>query len=88
MSAEKLGRLHKHVESVLQDLAGEMARGTITADPFWRGAQKNACLYCDYAAACQFREGSGGDKRRWMKNMKQAQFWQALDGKEGEEDGH
>lgn len=84
VSAEKLGRLEKHVEQVLRDLSAEMARGTITADPFWRGAQKNACLYCDYAAACQFREGTGGDKRRVMKTMKQAQFWAELDRKEEE----
>lgn len=87
VSAEKLGRLNRHVKQVLRDLAGEMARGTITADPFWRGAQKNACLYCDYAAACQFREGNGGDRRRPMKNMKQAQFWAELDRKEEREHG-
>lgn len=83
VGAEKLGRLERYVKQVLRDLAGEMARGTITADPFWRGEQKNACLYCDYAAACQFREGRGGDRRRRIKSMKQAQFWAELDRKEG-----
>ena len=87
VSAEKLGRLERHVEQVLTELTAEMARGTITADPFWRGAQKNACLYCDYAAACQFREGTGGDRRRLMRAMKQAQFWAAMDGKEEREHG-
>lgn len=87
VSAERLGRLERHVEKVLTDLTAEMARGAITADPFWRGESKNACLYCDYAAACQFREGVGGDRRRPMKSMKQAQFWAAMDGKEGEQDG-
>ena len=87
VSAERLGRLERHVEQVLTDLTAEMARGTITADPFWRGESKNACLYCDYAAACQFREGVGGDRRRPMKSMKQAQFWAAMDGKEGEKNG-
>lgn len=87
VSAEKLGRLERHVERVLTDLTGEMARGVITADPFWRGPQKNACLYCDYAAACQFREGVGGDRLRKMKTMKQAAFWEAL-GDTGEEADH
>lgn len=87
VSAEKLGRLEQHVANVFRELAGEMARGTITADPFWRGVQKNACLYCEYAAACQFREGHGGDRRRPMKNMKQAQFWERLDRKEETEHG-
>jgi ATP-dependent helicase/nuclease subunit B len=63
-----------------------MARGVITADPFWRGGSKNACLYCDYAAACQFREGVGGDRKRPLKEMKQPRFWKAMDGKEEDQD--
>lgn len=86
VTAERLGKLERHVERVLTDLTAEMARGTITADPFWRGEGKNACLYCDYAAACQFREGVGGDRKRPMKSMKQAQFWVAMEGKEEEHD--
>ena len=87
VSAEKLGKLEQHVERVLTGLTAEMARGTIAADPFWRGPARNACLYCDYAAACQFREGVGGDRRRPVKSMKQAQFWAALEEKEVERDG-
>ncbi len=87
VSAEKLGRLERHVEQVLTDLAGEMARGDIRAQPFWRGESRNACLYCEYAAACQFREGVGGDRRRPMRSMKQAEFWAAMDEKEAREHG-
>ncbi len=84
VSAEKLGKLGRHVEKTLRELAGEMANGAINADPFWRGEQKNACLYCDYAPACQFREGVGGDRRRPMKSMKQADFWAAYEKREEE----
>lgn len=84
VSAERMGKLGRHVEKVLTEMAGEMARGSIAADPFWRGPDRNACLYCEYAAACQFREGVGEDRRRPMKTMKQAQFWTAYEEKEGE----
>ncbi len=84
VSAERMGKLGRHVEKVLTEMAGEMARGSIAADPFWRGPDRNACLYCEYAPACQFREGVGEDHRRPMKTMKQAQFWTAYEEQEGE----
>ena len=48
----------------------EDAAGNIAADPFWRGPEKNACRWCDYAAACHFEEGRGGDCRRWLPQVK------------------
>lgn len=87
VSAEGLGKLAGHVDKVLARLTRELTGGAITADPYWRGAQKNACLYCEYAAACQFREGVGGDCRRPMASMKQADFWSALEGEGGETHG-
>lgn len=85
--AEGLGKLARHVDRALADLAAEMARGNITADPFWHNGDQNACLYCDYAAACQFREGVGGDCLRPMKSMKQAEFWERFHEREVKEHG-
>ncbi len=83
VSAEQLGRLERHTRQALEDVARELAAGKITADPFWRGERKNACLWCDYAAACQFREGMGGDKRRWLSTVSAEDFWEQLsNGKE------
>ena len=66
VSAERLGRLEKHTRKVLEEICRELAAGNIAADPFWRGPEKNACRFCDYAAACHFEEGRGGDCRRWL----------------------
>ena len=78
VSAQRLGRLQKHIERVLEDICKEIAAGNITADPFWRGPEKNACRFCDYASACHFEEGRGGDCRRWMPNVKAKEFWEQI----------
>jgi len=83
VSAERLGRLEKHIRSVLEEIAGELSAGNIAADPFWRGPVQNACRWCDYAAACQFREGHGSDRRRWLPSVKAKEFWEQLEKQEG-----
>ena len=65
---------------VLEDICRELGQGAIAADPFWRGPDKNACRYCDYAAACHFEEGRGGDCRRWAHKLAAADFWTEVDG--------
>ena len=77
-SAEQFGKLARHIQNVLEEICRELARGDITADPYWRGPDKNACRYCEYAAACQFEEGHGGDCRRWMPTVKTQQFWENM----------
>ncbi|MFR1050993.1 MAG: PD-(D/E)XK nuclease family protein [Lachnospirales bacterium] len=79
VSAERLGRLERHTRRILADIAAELAAGNIAADPFWRGPQQNACQWCDYAAACQFRDGVGGDRRRWLPSVKAEEFWTGLE---------
>jgi len=78
-SAERLGKLGRHIQKVLEEICRELARGDITADPFWRGPEKNACRYCDYAAACHFEAGRGGDCRRWLPRVKTEEFWERVE---------
>ena len=78
VTARRFARLERHVERVLRDICREIAAGNIAADPFWRGPEKNACLYCEYAAACHFEEGRGGDCRRWLPGIRAQQFWQEV----------
>lgn len=85
VSAEKLGRLKKHIQKILTEICVELRQGTIPADPYWRGASKNACLYCDYAAACHFDESLGEDHRRILPSMRNTEFWEQLEAyEEGE----
>ncbi len=85
VTAEQLAKLRLHTERILAQVCQEMAEGRITADPFWRGDQKNACLFCDYYEACHFEEGRGGDVRRWLPGVKGKDFWARLDAKGGKQ---
>ncbi len=76
------GQAGGHIQKVLEDICGELARGNIAADPFWRGPEKNACRYCDYAQACHFEEGRGGDGKRWLASVKSREFWENIDREE------
>ena len=81
-SAERLGKLGGHIQTILKDICREIAQGNIAADPFWRGPEKNACRFCDYAAACHFEEGRGGDCRRWLPHVKIEEFWERVEQEE------
>ncbi len=75
VSARRLERLERHVERVLRDICKEIAAGNIAADPYWRGQDQNACRFCEYAAACHFEEGRGGDCRRKQYKISAEEFW-------------
>ncbi len=82
VSAERLGKLKRHTQRILWEIGHELAAGVIDADPFWRGPEKNACLYCDYAAACHFEEGRGSDRRRYLPSLSGEEFWASVEGEE------
>ena len=86
VSAQHLGQLGEHIQKVLGEICHELAGGSIAADPFWRGDKKNACQFCDYAAACQFEEGRGGDRRRWLTKLSSGQFWDLIEEETTEEE--
>ena len=89
VSRPQLDKLSSLVEEKLKQAAGDLAAGNIDADPFWRGDNHNACLWCDYASACHF-EPACGDKLRRQRELKAEEFWASLNGNAGEEetDGH
>jgi ATP-dependent helicase/nuclease subunit B len=55
-SAEELGRISRFIDDTLRALAAELKQGSIEADPYYRSARDNACLWCDYRDACFFDE--------------------------------
>ena len=82
VSAQRLGRLKLHVGQILSEICLELKSGEIGADPFWRGPNRNACLYCEYAAACHFEECLGEDRRRWIPSVSNEAFWAYLEEQE------
>lgn len=87
VSAQRFGRLERHIRMILKEICQELASGNIAADPFWRGAEKNACRYCDYASACHFEEGRGNDRHRWLPTVDAATFWRRIEEKGEDGDG-
>lgn len=85
-SLAQLGQLSAHVEQTLRQVGQELRAGKVSADPYWRGSEHNACLWCEYRRACQFEEDVGGDCRRWGKKMNAKEFWETLEGGEGHGD--
>jgi len=88
VSAEQMEALDGYITDALRAAAGELAAGNIDADPYWRGADKNPCRWCDYRAACHFEEGCG-DMRRSRRGVSAKEFWQWMkDREEGDGHGH
>lgn len=78
-SAAQLGKLSRYVDHLLEQIAAEMERGNIDADPNYRSESKNACAYCAFASACHFEEGRGSDRREYIASVKEQEFWEELD---------
>ncbi len=78
-TAAQLGKLSRYVDRLLKNIAAEMGRGNIDADPNYQSESKNACAYCAFASACHFEEGRGRDRKRYIASVKESAFWEALD---------
>lgn len=87
VTAEQMDLLDGYITQALRRAAGELAAGNIDADPCWRGADQNPCRWCDYRAACHFEEGCG-DRRRFRRGVKAAEFWRWLAQQKEEDHGH
>ncbi len=79
LSAERIGQLAQHVRVCLGEMARELHRGSIAADPYYRSQREDACLNCDYYAACQFADGENGESYRYLPRLKDGQVWEAIE---------
>lgn len=79
-SLERLGKLSGHIRKTLAEMASQLRRGNIAADPYYRGQQENACLNCDYFDACHFSDGENGEHCRYLKKLKPDVVWNMLEG--------
>ena len=85
--------LSEHVKGRLLEMSGCLARGSIEANPFYVSSSENACARCDYAGACGFAEGEGGEESRPRRKYTPEAVWNLLrkelgmeepEGKEGD----
>ena len=80
-TAEQLGQLSAFLDETLRSMAGELRRGSIQANPWFKSPAENACAMCDYRSACQFSEETEG--WHYKTSLKAPEFWQRLAGQEG-----
>ena len=78
-SAEQLGKLRRHIDKVIRDIAREVGGGNISADPCYRSEQDIVCRYCDYAPVCHFDDGSRGEHRHYLYPVSGKQFWERME---------
>jgi ATP-dependent helicase/nuclease subunit B len=76
---EQLERLSAHIDRMLLEIAGNVRKGSIQAEPYYKNQNDNACLFCDYSEACRFSEDDG-DRRRFLRKLKTDDAWRQLDG--------
>ena len=81
-SAAQLGKLAKHVEKQLHDIAKEIRDGNIDADPCCKNEEDTPCRYCDWASACHFADGKNGDHLRLILPLRSDEFWKLMDEEE------
>ena len=79
-TAEELGLLSGYIEELLGDMARELKRGSILADPWYKNENEGACVLCSYYDACHFDENT--DKRRYKVTLKAPEFWDKLQEKQ------
>lgn len=83
-SAAQLGRLGNYVQRLLGQISSEVRQGNIDADPCCHSEEDTPCRYCDWAAACHFKDGRDSDHLRYILPVKPEEFWNQL--KEGDGD--
>ena len=84
-SEGQFAKLARYVDCVLCEIAGEVFAGNIDADPYARTPQQSACTYCEFASACHFENGRGGDRMEYIQATKTDEFWRYIDERNGEE---
>ncbi|MDE7220625.1 MAG: PD-(D/E)XK nuclease family protein, partial [Oscillospiraceae bacterium] len=78
-TAEELGKLERYVNHLLEEIASEIHGGVIDADPCYTSESDNACIHCEFASACHFTDGEGGDHRTPLRPIKPEEFWGQID---------
>ncbi len=89
-TSAQLGKLGLYVEELLRRMVRELSAGNIDADPWARSEQDSACTYCEFAPACHFENGCGGDHIEYIRATGAEQLWEHVDrtiGEGGERDG-
>ena len=76
-TAEQLGMLSRHIESIIKSMTKEIGGGSIELDPYYRSQTDTACRLCDYSGSCGFDEAR--DCRRYLESLTPAEVWSRIE---------
>lgn len=76
-SLEQFGALGRYIDETLRDMARELRAGSVAADPWFKNARDNACVYCEYSKACLFDEGR--DEWRMRTSLTPDEAWERIE---------
>lgn len=82
-SAEQLGKLGRTVDRLIGEMADEVRRGAINANPYLKGKLESACMFCKFHDACHFADGTGGEGFRRFSKLRDAEVWELIDKENG-----
>ena len=77
-NAEELGKLGRYVDLLLEKIVKDLHGGIIDADPCYANENDNACMYCEFASACNFTDGEGGDRRRPLRPVSREELFGSI----------
>ncbi len=78
----KMGRLQRHVDECLVEMARQLQHGVIEANPVYRSESDFACTNCPYHIICRFEEGKAEEHRREEPRLNDEEVWQLLEDKD------
>lgn len=78
-SLEQFGALSRYIDGTLKDMAAELRAGSVEADPWFKNARENACVWCEYGKACMFDEGR--DCWRVRESLTPDEAWERIEGR-------
>ncbi len=73
---EQLKLLEKYVFQTLAKMVDGIASGDVTANPYTRGSNHDACTFCPYATVCHKDSVEG---RRDFRKISAEEFWKAVE---------
>ena len=75
-SSGQFSDLKKFVFSTLRNMVDEISSGNISANPYGRGSEFDACTYCPYGTICHKNLVT---ERRNYKAISRQEFWEKVD---------
>ena len=75
---EELSLIARHIRRCLGEMARELHRGSIDADPYYRSEDNQACKKCDFLVACHFTDGENGERCRYLPKLSDSEVLEKM----------